>query len=223
MKNVMVYVHPKKTFLKEPEQLVKIQIDNSLELGWKPEDILLLTNFPYSYKGVSETLVSDANYCPFRPLSTKTIAVANLILLDDDVYWVHDLDAFQLEKFGKVDLDGYDMGCTDYGWSKKWCLGSYFYTRRALDILIRVKETIYEIHNEDERALMKITKDVEDRIKRMNITYNLGMRHIAYNYRKADKPLQVAHFHPFKTGLFGQFKPILNQRIIHLFDTYGIK
>jgi hypothetical protein len=222
MKNLMVYVNPDKEFKKEPGILIKFQIDNSLELGWKKEDILLFTNFPYEYKGIKSLIVADNNYCPFRPLSTKTITVSNLTGLDDDIYWVHDLDCFQLENF-KVDLEGYDLGCTDYGWSRKWCLGSYFYTSKAKDILDSIRETIYDIHNEDERALMQITKEVEGRIKRLNITYNLGMRHISYNYKKADKPLKVVHFHPFRTGLFEQFRPILNQRIINLFDLYGIR
>jgi hypothetical protein len=131
---------------------------------------------------------------------------------------VHDLDAFQLEPI-EVDLEGYDLGCTDYGWSKKWCLGSYFYTTKARDILTKVRDTVYEIKNEDERALMKITPQVVNRIKRLNITYNLGMRHIESNFRKADKPLKVAHFHPDKK--FSEFKPILNQRILNLFNRYG--
>jgi hypothetical protein len=224
MKNLMVYVNPNKAFNKESEILIKIQIDNSLELGWKKEDIFLYTNFPYEYREVKAQLVSDDNFCPFRPLSTKTITVSNLKSFTDDIYWVHDLDAFQLNDMGKVDIDGYDMGCTDYGWSSKWCLGSYFITEWAHDILDKIRDTIYEIHNEDERALMKLTENKEivtGRIKRLNITYNLGKRKIEFNYKQADKPLKVAHFHPYK--MFTEFKPILNDRIINLFNKYGIR
>lgn len=218
----MVYVNPQKKFLSEPDKLVRIQIDNSLELGWKLEDICLLTNFPFEYNGIRADYVNDDNYCSFRPLSTKTITISNIRLLNDEIYWVHDLDCFQLENF-TVDLEDYDLGCTDYGWSRKWCLGSYFYTTKAVDIFNRIRETIYKIHNEDERALMHINNSVAGRIKRLNITYNLGRRHIQENYKRAKRPLKVVHFHPFKCGLYKQFKPILNKRIINLFETYGIR
>lgn len=219
MKNVMVYVSPQKEFNRESSFLVKLQIDNSYQLGWESKDIILLTNFPYEYGGIKSTIVSDKNYCDFRPLSVKTITVANSDLSD---CWVHDLDAFQLEKFD-IDMD-FDLGCTDYGWSTKWSLGSYFYTKRAKDILEKIRDTIYEIHNEDERALVHLTSQglFVDRIKKLNITYNLGMRNIEENYKRAEKPLKVAHFHPTRVGLFDKFKPILNKRIIKLFYNYGI-
>ena len=221
MKNVMVYVNPKKDFDRESRFLVKFQIDNSFQLGWKEDDILLLTNFPYEYGGIKATIVSNKNYCDFRPLSVKTITVANSKL---DDCWVHDIDAFQLEPFD-VDLKGYDLGCTDYGWSTKWCLGSYFYTKRAKDILEKIRDTIYEIHNEDERALVHLTSKglFTDRIKKLNITYNMGMRNIEENYKQAEKPLRVVHFHPTRAGLFDKFKPILNDRILKLFRDYGIE
>lgn len=220
MKNLMVYVNPKRQFLEEPEKLVKIQIDNSLELGWELKDIILMTNFPFEYSGIRADYVNDDNFCDFRPLSTKTITVSNQIFLDDDIYWVHDLDCFQLEKFN-INLDGYDLGCTDYGWSRKWNLGSYFYTTRAKDILNKIRETIYKIRNEDERAFMHITPSVENRIKRLNITYNLGYQRIDENYQRADKPLKVVHFHPGRH--LKRFKNILSDRVTKIFNKYGYK
>lgn len=54
MKNLLIYIHPDRKFVgesfsSETDVLPKIQIENSLKLGWKKEDILLVTNFPYEY------------------------------------------------------------------------------------------------------------------------------------------------------------------------------
>ncbi len=63
MKNLMLFVHPSKDFLEEQKTSIKIEIDNNLSLGWKREDIILATNFPYEYNGVKSLLVSSDNYC----------------------------------------------------------------------------------------------------------------------------------------------------------------
>jgi len=40
MKNLMIYVNPHHEFDEERKVLAKIQIENSLRLGWKSGDIL---------------------------------------------------------------------------------------------------------------------------------------------------------------------------------------
>ena len=37
MKNLLIYVNPRKDFGEEEKIAIKIQIDNSLDLGWKKE------------------------------------------------------------------------------------------------------------------------------------------------------------------------------------------
>ena len=59
MKNLLVYVSPNKQFDDEHKILAKIQIDNSLDLGWKKEDIILATNFDYEYRGIKSVIVDD--------------------------------------------------------------------------------------------------------------------------------------------------------------------
>jgi hypothetical protein len=242
MKNLLVYVNPQKGFDNEYKRLVQIQIDNSLSLGWKSKDILLATNFDYEYRGVKSFIVDDDYYCPFRPLSTKTITAANLadngMLEDDQIYWVHDFDAYQLNKFDESDIElgKAELGLTTYGWSPKWCLGSFFFKTSSKDILKLIEKTIYEIHNEDERALVYLTRNnidnINDRIKKLNITYQIGMRKVEENYKRADKPIKVVHFHPYKRGshvlgsfMYGKNKlgfPLMTKNLIKLFNRYAI-
>ena len=60
MKNLLIYITPN-GFDTESEKLAKLQIDNSLELGWKKEDMLFVTSFPYEYRGI-KSIVVDGGY-----------------------------------------------------------------------------------------------------------------------------------------------------------------
>jgi len=242
MKNVLVYLNPQKKFDTESDVLIKIQIDNSLDLGWERDDIILLTNFPYQYNGVEAKIVDYKGYCYFRPLSTKTITFANYLEdtmpQEDELYFVHDLDAYQLEPIKPQDLaltDNEDLALTDYGWSTKWCLGSYFVRGSATDIFRLLHGLIYQYKIEDERALVAMTygniENINSRIKKLNISFQIGMREIASNYQKANKPLKVVHFHPSKRKVLEMFMygknelrlPLLNSRLIKIFIKHGIK
>jgi hypothetical protein len=251
MKNLLIYINPAKNFGNEVafrscDVLVKIQIDNSLSLGWKAEDILLFTNFDYHYNGVNSITLNDDLYCSFRPLSTKTAVVAHLLenglLEKNKIYWVHDFDAYQLNPIqpAQLELDTADFGFTDYGWSSKPSLGSYFVKQSAKDIFTSLRETIYKHELEDERAFRMLTENNTDningRIKKLNITYNFGMRNIGASYTLAQKPLRVLHFHPYyndtqlhtntiRSFMYGKNelnKPLMTERLIKIFNHHGI-
>ena len=93
MKNLMIYVNPSKHFGKEEKISVEIQIENSLDLGWKAEDIILATNFPYEYSGVKSIWVSDDNYCVYHPPVSKLNAIIDLfkqkLIESGEIYWYH--------------------------------------------------------------------------------------------------------------------------------------
>lgn len=203
MKNVLIHLHPDKCFDFERAKLARIQIDNSLDLGWKAADILLVTNFPYAYNGLNAMVVDGSNFCEFKPRSTNTVLVPHLfdlgLIEKNETYWVHDFDAYQEWPFS-LTLKA-DAGFTTYGWSSKWCLGSFFFRHEAEDVFRWLKSRIYQFRTEDERALVRLTNKnfsgINDRYETLNITYNFGMRHLAYNWKQAEKPLKVLHFHPF--------------------------
>jgi len=240
MKNLLIYVHPNKKFDELNEKLVKIQIDNSLELEWAVEDIILVTNFPYEYRGV-RSFVVDKGYCLFKDTATKATTIAHLFEIDffeDYLYWAHDLDAFQLEPIteDELGLDGLDAGFNDYCRIPQWQLGSFFFKRTAKDILMAVGAGVRPGFH-DEFVLGKLTKenfnDVNSRIKRLNTTYDFGLRKIAECYEKANKPLKVLHFQPYSKllptldiAMYGKNrikKPLMNERLIRIFERHGIK
>jgi len=231
IENLLVYVRPEKKFIGEHDVLAKVQIDNAISLGQK-DNIVLITNFDYEYNGVKSIVVGDENYCAARPRSIKTSIIPYLIkqniIEKDKIYWNHDLDAYQLENIedSELGLDGFDAGFTTYGWKDRWCLGSDFIKSGAKDIFEWLRDSIFS-NLEDETALGNITKrnthNINTRIKKMNITYQIGMRNIKYNYEIADKPIKVLHFHPSKPGLLEQFIPLMSNRLIEIFKHHGIQ
>ncbi|KKR28424.1 MAG: hypothetical protein UT61_C0050G0008 [Candidatus Woesebacteria bacterium GW2011_GWA1_39_8] len=59
MKNLLIYINPPKCFGDEEKITVQIQIDNSLELGWKREDIIFVTNFSYEYNSIKAIKIDE--------------------------------------------------------------------------------------------------------------------------------------------------------------------
>jgi hypothetical protein len=221
MRNVMIYVHPERRFVEdswgaESELLVKVQIDNSLDLGWRKEDIWLMTNFNFEHRGVKAIQVGGDTYCHFSPTATKInviIRMFELGLIKDELYWFHDLDAFQLVPITEqeINLPEAHIGITDYGRSsinsgrdKRWSTGTIFFRKGSYDFFQLWQREIYRYKANEEITLLETLKKrkysrIKRRVKKLNITYNLATRRrvVAETYEMAYKPLRVLHFHPF--------------------------
>lgn len=249
MKNLLVYISPTKEFSEECSILAKVQVDNSISLGRKKEDIIFVTNFSWEYNGVKAIVVGDEHYCSVRPRSIKTAIVPFLIdegiIEKGKIYWNHDFDAYQLNVIeeSELGLDNFDAGLTDYGWKERWCMGSFFVKTASRDIFELAKDIIYQ-NTEDEKAMVDLTSNpgLSKRCKRLNITYNFGMRYVESNWERAKKPLKVVHFHPrypvvyyrpvyswkwtwdiFVNGKNGLNMPLIDKRLLKIFNDHGIK
>ena len=218
MKNLMIYVSPHKGFINgswenESAVLVKVQIDNSLALGWKKEDIILATNFPYEYNGVKSIEVNDNNYCTFSDATPSKInAICEMFdrgMIEDDLYWFHDFDAYQLDELN-IDIPKNILALTRYGvcdptkgLNGRWSTGSLFFGKDTKDVFGWIREAVYKYQANEEVALLALTRHnkhgILDRVKELNITYNFATRrrNIIAGYEIADKPIKVIHFHPY--------------------------
>ena len=249
MKNILIYVNPD-GFDKESEILLKVQIDNNLALGWKVEDILLITNFKYEYNGVKAVFIEPNTFCSYCPVSTKWIVICRMfakgMIKKDQVYWIHDLDAFHLEPLVNDVIGDYDMALCDYGRMPKWNCGSIFFKYEAQDIFESTK-VLMDGHNLwgreliiDEVSLYVLTNTndkIKKRINRLNITYNFQCFNIRRNYKYAEKPLKVIHFHPMKMKAeLGLIRPLdffmgknkigikfVTEKLENIFTKYNIK
>lgn len=209
MKNLMMWIHPDKKFDDETKTLVKIQIDNSRELGWKDKDIMLFTNFDYEYGVIKANVIGDDAYCDYMPIGTKITTLFKLFdqgyIKKHTVYWMHDFDCYQLIPFKKNDiiLGKVDMALCDYGRKKnKWSGGSIFFKSSAKDIFEKQLKIMTEHKCVDETALYSLTTqnpDIHARIKKLDSAYHFLPFNIKRNYRNCLKPLRIAHFHPLKS------------------------
>jgi len=231
MKNLLIYVNPRKGFDEEHSILAKIQIDNSFRLGWKKEDILMATNFPFEYNGFKSIEIPDSCFCDHWPRSSKITGIIHLLQssIIDELCWFHDFDAFQLCPIvgSELGLDGLDMGFTDYGWKSRWNTGSFFFRPNALEIFIAMSDALYMFKSDEEDALALLIKhdanNINGRYKKLNITYNIGMNKLNRNVEVATKPLKVLHFHPGKRNLMSKFKPLMPVGLVEIMDCHGYK
>ena len=225
MKQVLTYIS-KDGFNDEHKMAVKIQIDNSLRLGWKPEDIILATNFEYYYNGVNSIKMGDDNFCQYHWPGTKIYTIVSLFKqgLIDELCWYHDFDCFQLNPIDNP-IEGYDMGFTNYGRMPRLCSASMFFRPTAEDLFDRLKGIMDKKRMEEERALGRI---LCDRVKQLNTSYCFHKFNIQNCYKMAEKPIKAVHFHltPDKYDFYVNGnnklgKVLIPQELITIFNKNG--
>jgi len=238
MKNLLTYISPSKDFNPEHKMAVKIQIDNSLSLGWNREDILLITNFDYEYRGVKSVVVGDENYCSFRWPATKIYTIVSLFktgLIEKGLYWYHDFDCFQFVPFeeDEPELGKADMGLTNYSRMPRLCSASMFFKETAGDIFLKLKDEVDRTKKDEEMAIARLIhtdKNLRERVKLLNITYAFHKFNLQSCYKIVDKPIRAAHFHltPDKYDFYVRGNNKLNmtlipERLINIFHQHGFK
>lgn len=259
MKNLMVYISPTGSFdnprpdlaSNDAGPLVKVQIENSLALGWKKQDLLLFTNFDFQYGEIKANVLKDVEFFERRPQASKINAIVKLfehgIIKKNETYWFHDLDAYQLEPIteNEIDLPNNSIALTDYGGIKfrgtdRWSTGSIFFKSGAKDIFERIKEVFYEKGIDEGEALCLLTindANIRRRVKKINNTYNFMGYYFRSCYKKSSKPLKVAHFHPlagrrrarienclkFFKGENPIHTPLIPERLVKIFKFHRIR
>lgn len=227
MKNLMIYINPLKQFTEEYAGLVKVQIDDSIRT-WNKKDIILVTNFPYSYNGISSVVVPDDLFCEHRKRASKINVICYMIdnNMIDGLCWFHDFDAYQLRELPEDIIGDKDAAFTDYGFNNNWNTGSFFFTSKARDVFELVRQTMNRRRVNEEQALgiltSKNTNDINQRYIRLNNTYNLGQKWSSeLAYEKADKPIKVLHFHPQVAEVYERVKSLLPDYLIEIFKKHG--
>ena len=241
MKLIFIYTSKDEKFSESILPYVKLQIDNSIECGWKPEDIILVTNFKYEYHNV-KSLVIPFITCKYDPNSTKSYVIHYMLnngLIGDDLYWAHDFDLYQNYPIEELELGNFDLGVCSYEYKSEWNCGSIFFRKSAKDKFNIWYEEMekWKSRRIEEMALTKLTNEGKIEVKKMNVTYNISMRRPHRSYKKATKPIKCVHFHPYymdymlpetllDTFMYGKNPigiPFMSERLIKLFHRYGFK
>jgi len=249
MKNLLIYTGPNKGFSKEDLSLAKIQIDNSLNIGWKREGILLVTDFPFEYNSVKSIVVPDGLYYAFDKMANKVPVLVYLLnngLVEPrSLYWCHDFDAYENYPISEneLGLTNFDIGLTHYFYKPEWQFSSFFLKSSAKDIIELLDKTIRakpHSSRNNEKTLTKLIKTGAinpKRYKKLNVTYNFTKRFITTVYKEAQKPLKVLHFRPsdkdtlmpdtaLNMFMYGKNRlkiPLMSDRLIKIFKYHGTK
>lgn len=256
MKNLLIYISDTDSFRSnhpdvapDAPKLLKVQIENSQRLGWKDENILLFTNFPFQYGLMKSTILKDVEFFDRKPQATKINAMVKLfdtgVIEKGELYWFHDLDAFQLEPIteSEIPVKVNEVAISHYkgiyfGGQSRFNTGSLFFRSGSRDIFGAVQKLMYEQKIDEEEAFGLLIQDakMKKRVKKINVTYNFTGYHLRSAYQEAIKPIKVAHFHPggslrragiennlrFFTGDNKLHVPLITDRLVKIFKYHRI-
>lgn len=239
MKNVIIY----QTYIDKPVtsytwtldkvfSYFKAQIDNSLRLGWKIEDIIICTNLDFTYKNV--TIIRLDDICYYNKFFNKQYGIYELLNknLINDSFWFHDFDDWQLSEMIFPKFDG-DIGMCKYIDNSQWNTGSIFVKLKSEDIweliveFMKINEAIPDLHTwGDENALNYIYSnypEIQSRFSILNNTYNIGVTQFDLRYSMANKPIQIAGFKPDYKGYdFFVNKNLISNELSDIFKLHNI-
>ena len=115
---------------------LRLQVENSLDLGWNKENIILITNFPFEHLGI-KSHIYDEKVNRWSAFSNKMPCFNWAIkqgIVNDDV-WYKDIDCYQLAPFEFPDV-GNGCGFTRHAVGRnKPQGGSSFWSKDAYDII----------------------------------------------------------------------------------------
>jgi len=194
MKKLMVANIQKssKCSIEDLTTLLKLQIENSLNIGWDVNNIILLSNFDFEFMEVKAIKVVLNDFCltGSKIFGTKFVFDNKLA----DIIYAADLDCFQDIWFNCPEFK--DVGVTQYS-RPKINGGVIFWKNSAIDIIGQIVNAL--VSNKEKReepTLNKILKLYEDRVTVLESGFNLGCSGYILRFMRSEKPVKSYHFHP---------------------------
>ncbi len=184
-------------------RLLDLQVDNSLDLGWSADQMLLLTSFEYRRRGVEAVRVPLAQRPATARLTsfhkTRCILTALDLVPPGEPIWYHDADAFQLVPI-PANPSRRTLAFCLYTTRERMLVqgGSLFFADAARPLFEEVLDRLVN-HGcrKDEFALTDLTRleRFAGWFEALDYSYNLGSTDFELRYQLADKPIKVVHFH----------------------------
>ena len=132
------------------------QIDWSLSLGWKKDDIIIGTNFSFEYNGVKNHNLTDiCTYSGFNNFWYGALELIKNGVLTED-FWLHDQDSWPVRNFEFPIFPGVIAGA-EYQGTKQWNCGSIYMKDSVEPILDYIVELM-----KDQNEIRQIVKDLRD-------------------------------------------------------------
>lgn len=221
---------------KELFNYFKCQIDNSINLGWKPEDICIVTNLDFEYRDV--TIIRTKLLCTYNKYFNKVFGIYEIIkdnLIDDD-FWFHDFDDWQLSKFDEFPYFPGDIGACRYLFNKEhapqWNTGSLFIKKSSLPIWHYIYNTMESNKNEsdintygDEDIFnLSVFRYFQSSVSEIDYTYNVGCTGFEDRLERVFlKPVRVGAFKPSETRRsYFDDADLISDDLMELFKKYEL-
>ena len=214
---------------------LRLQVDNHARLGLPLQDLILGTNFDFSYNGVrAYPIDTDITWSAFATKLPAALQLISMLDLNENL-WIHDADVYQLLPFSFPDVA--DIGYVRHSVPTRMKpQGGCVYVRPSgYDILEQIAGEMQETkETKEERFMVGFYKRPEyiNRRTWLGYEYNL-FRQSDFNrkYRWAKKPILCVHFHLEYTSTWNCFvegKNRYNVKIVPedlraLFDKHGFR
>ena len=176
--------------------LLKAQIENSLEIGWKPENIIILSNINFEFMDVKTLIAPMTDFCL---TGSKMFALHWFFnkYHPQETLWSKDLDCWQSVWFDEPEIKG-DVGGAQYS-NPKFNGGSIFWKPSSKSIIEEVVKQLTQNSEVSEEPMLNMifkSDQFKDRITILNHTFNVGCSGFEPRFEKSIKPIHVCHFHP---------------------------
>ena len=187
--------YSKRYSLEKMSVLLKAQIENSLELGWKPEQIVILSNINFEFMDVKTQIAPMTDFC----LTGSKMFALSWYFNDypKETIYSKDLDCWQNVWFDEPEISG-DVGAAQYS-NPKFNGGSIFWKPSSKDIIEEVVKQLTqnsEVSEEPTLNLVFKSDQFKKRITILNHTFNVGCSGFEPRFERSIKPIHVSHFHP---------------------------
>jgi hypothetical protein len=219
----------------ELQCFLRAQIDNSFYHGWAKEDIVVATNFDFSYRDIKNTLITSI--CHHNKYFNKFYAIQELLhnkTLTDN-FWFHDLDSWQTNPISFPDMDE-DFGVCGYVGNDQWNTASMFLTPNVIDIVdffvshmetsfanISVTDNISDEHvvNPYAKQLIKMGCD---RFKTLDNSYNVGWTFFEERLNNAIGEVKIIGVKPNSHREYNKFNEagLIPQYLTEIFKQHGL-
>lgn len=181
------------------ETMLKSQIENSMECGWKPRDIVVLANFEFKFMEVETTLWEEPNNHCWT--GSKMFGLSYLFdnagrfNIEGEVVWSHDLDCWENHPIDGIKFE--DVGIATYS-NRKFNGGSIFWKYSAKDIVTVIDYLLSAGEEKEEPTINRVLKSEKfgKRVTVVDNTYNVGCSGFVKRYNRSKKPIRVLHFNP---------------------------
>ena len=216
----------------ENEQLfnyLRAQIDWSIQLGWKKEDIIIGTNFDFEYNGVKNYQLTDVcTYSGYNNFWYGALELMKNGVLNED-YWLHDQDSWPVRYFNFPKFDGEIAGC-EYQATPFWNCSTIYLKKTSQFLLEYIVELMrdnpdYPVSSDEEWiAFLRHSNhsEIKNYLTSINTRYNVGRTFFKDRYENATKPINVLAFKPDLDKDFNTIKHLLDEDFIDIFRKHNI-